>query len=105
MLYIVYQVDKQDGNEAIRAATRPAHFAYLEEHKDILVLGGAMLADDDSTRIGSVLIINVPSREEAERFSANEPFRQAGLFERVEITRMRRGQWNPEAAPHTAEGN
>ena len=90
---------------AIRTATRPAHFAYLEEHKDILVLGGAMLADDDTTRLGSVLIINVPSREEAERFSANEPFRQAGLFERVEITRMRRGQWNPEAAPHTAEGN
>ena len=53
----------------------------------------------------SVLIINVGSREEAERFSANEPFRKAGLFERVEISRMRRGQWNPEAAPKTAEGN
>jgi uncharacterized protein YciI len=51
------------------------------------------------------LIINVPSREAAEHFSANEPFRKAGLFERVEITRMRRGQWNPAAAPKTAEGD
>jgi hypothetical protein len=47
----------------------------------------------------------VPSREDAERFSAEEPFRKAGLFKSVKITRMRRGQWNPDAAPKTAEGN
>ena len=104
MLYIIYQRDKPD-SAALRAAQREAHLHYLEEHKDILVLGGALLAEDGTTRIGSVLIINVPNRQEAERFSAHEPFRQAGLFERVEITRMRRGQWNPAAAPRTAEGN
>ena len=105
VLYIIYQVDNMEKSEAIRQATRPAHFAYLEEHKDILVLGGGMLADEDDTRVGSVLLINVPNRAAAERFSANEPFRKAGLFERVEITRMRRGQWNPAAAPRSAEGN
>jgi uncharacterized protein YciI len=104
MLYIIYQLDKPD-SAALRAAQRAAHLRYLEEHQDILVLGGAMLAEDGTTRLGSVLIINVPSRQEAERFSAHEPFRQAGLFARVEITRMRRGQWNPAAAPHTAEGD
>jgi hypothetical protein len=104
MLYIIYQVDKPD-SEVIRAANRAAHFAYLDEHEDILVLGGAMLAEDGTTRLGSVLIINVRGREEAERFSANEPFRRAGLFERIEITRMRRGQWNPAAAPQTEEGD
>jgi uncharacterized protein YciI len=104
MLYIIYQIDKPN-SEAIRAAQRAAHFKYLDDHQDILVLGGAMLAEDGATRLGSVLIINVPNREEAERFSANEPFRQAGLFQRVEITRMRRGQWNPAAAPVTPEGN
>ena len=104
MLYIIYQVDRP-GSEALRTAHRAAHFAYLEAHADSLVLGGAMLAEDGLTRVGSVLIINVPDREAAERFSAHEPFRQAGLFERVEITRMRRGQWNPAAAPKTAEGH
>lgn len=104
MLYIIYQIDKPNSGE-IRAAHRQAHFKYLDDHQDLLVLGGAMLAEDGSRRIGSVLILNVPSREEAERFSANEPFRKAGLFERVEITRMRRGQWNPAAAPTSAEGN
>ena len=104
MLYIIYQVDKPDSQE-IRAAQREAHFKYLDEHEDILLLGGAMLAEDGATRTGSVLIINAPNREAAERFSANEPFRKAGLFERVDINRMRRGQWNPAAAPKTAEGN
>jgi uncharacterized protein len=51
------------------------------------------------------LIVNVPDRKAAEAFSAAEPFRKAGLFKTVKITRMRRGQWNPEAAPGTAEGN
>jgi uncharacterized protein YciI len=69
------------------------------------VLGGALLADDDATRKGSVLIVNVPNRAAAEAFSENEPFRKAGLFSSVEISRMRRGQWNPAAAPKTAEGN
>ncbi len=104
MLYVIYQVDKPN-SQAIRAAQRAAHLKYLDDHEDILVLGGAMLAEDGTTRTGSVLIINVPGLEAAECFSANEPFRQAGLFERVEITRMRRGQWNPAAAPKTAEGH
>ncbi|AXK82890.1 YciI family protein [Pseudolabrys taiwanensis] len=105
MLYIIYQEDRPDG-AAIRAATRDEHFAYLDKHEDILVLGGALLGDDDkNTRIGSVLIVNVPNRAAAEAFSENEPFRKAGLFSSVKVTRMRRGQWNPAAAPKTAEGN
>ena len=104
MLYIIYQEDGPD-SPALRAAHKPAHFAYLEEHEDILVLGGAMLADNDQTRIGSVLIINVPDRAAADRFSENEPLRKAGTFKQVRITRMRRGQWNPDAAPDTPEGN
>ena len=104
MLYIIYQIDKP-GSEEIRARTREDHFAYLDAHEDILVLGGALLGDDGTTRKGSVLIVNVPSREAAEAFSRDEPFRKAGLFERVEISHMRKGQWNPQAAPKTAEGD
>ncbi len=104
MLYIIYQIDGPDSPD-IRAATRDAHFKYLDDHEDILVLGGAMLADDGTTRTGSVLIINVENLAAAEAFSENEPFRRAGLFARVEINRMRRGQWNPAAAPKSAEGN
>ena len=104
MLYIIYQEDREDGLP-IREAERERHLAYLARHKDILVLGGALLGDDGTTRTGSCLVINVPGREAAEAFSRDEPFRKAGLFKSVQITRMRRGQWNPAAAPKTAEGN
>ena len=105
MLYIIYQEDHEQDAAEIRAANREKHLAYLDQHADILVLGGALLADDGVGRTGSCLIINVASREEAEEFSRNEPFRKAGLFKSVKIARMRRGQWNPAAAPKSAEGN
>jgi uncharacterized protein len=104
MLYLIYCEDKPDG-ATIRAASREAHFAYLVAHQDIVVLGGALLAEDGVTRIGSSFVINVPSRAAAEDFSRKEPFTKAGLFRDVRIRRMRRGQWNPAAAPATAEGN
>ena len=103
MLYLIHGVDGPEGAH-IRSATREAHFAYLERHRDILVLGGATLAEDGVTRTGSVLIINVASRAEADAFAREEPFRKAGVFAQHTVTRMRRGQWNPAAAPMTAEG-
>jgi uncharacterized protein YciI len=105
VLYIIYQEDRDDGAAMIRAANREEHLAYLDRHQDILVLGGALLEDDGIKRTGSCLIINVPSRAQAEDFSRHEPFRKAGLFKTVKILRMRRGQWNPSAAPNTAEAN
>lgn len=104
MLYIIYQQDVEN-SAPLRALHKAAHFAYLEQHRDILVLGGALLDDDGATRTGSVLILNVPNRAAAEAFSAGEPLRLAGVFKSVQITRMRRGQWNPAAAPATPEGN
>ncbi|MBH1965948.1 MAG: hypothetical protein I8H77_16505 [Comamonadaceae bacterium] len=107
MLYIIYQEDQDDASVAagIRKEVKPQHLAYLDQHESILVLGGAMLAEDGAKRTGSVLILNVPSLADAEAFSQQEPFRRAGLFKSVKISRMRRGQWNPGAAPQSAEGN
>ena len=104
MLYMIYGIDGPDAAR-IRAQHREAHFAYLAENEDILVLGGATLEDDSDARTGSLLIINVATRAEADKFAANEPFNKAGLFQQHTVSRMRRGQWNPGAAPSTAEGN
>ena len=104
MLYMCYGVDGPDG-AARRDGAREAHFAWLKAHEDILVLGGATLADADDTRTGSVLIVNVPDRAAADAFADGEPLRKAGVFSSYTVTRLRRGQWNPAAAPKTAEGN
>ena len=103
MLYMMYGIDGADGAR-IRAEERETHFDYLKQNEDIMVLGGATLADADDGRTGSVLIINVPNRAAADAFAANEPFNVAGLFKEVFVTRMRRGQWFPDHAPASAEG-
>ena len=105
MLYVLYCEDDSKVSKQIRSEHKEAHLAYLDQHKSLIVLGGAMLDDDGETRLGSTLILNVPTRAEAEAFSAGEPFRCAGLYARVRITRMRRAQWRPELAPTSVEGN
>ncbi len=104
MLFMIYGVDGPSSKD-LRTSTKAEHFAYLEEHQDVLVLGGATLGEDGETRTGSVLIINVEDIAAANRFSRNEPFRKAGVFEQVTVTRMRHGQWNPGAAPNLPEGH
>ncbi len=104
MLYMCYGVDAPDGAKK-RELARNDHFEYLETHKDILLLGGATLEDETDIRLGSCLIINVPSREAADAFADGEPLRRAGVFKSYTVVRMRRGQWNPGAAPLTPEGN
>ena len=74
------------------------HIDYLKSQKKILVLSGGTTSDDGQTFVGSLLIVNVGSRREAQAFVDGDPFTKAGLFRDVTITRMRKGQWNPEAA-------
>ena len=74
------------------------HLDYLHSQKKILVLSGATLSDDGREYVGSVLIVNVGSRAAAQAFVDGDPFQKAGMFASVSITRMRKGQWNPEAA-------
>jgi uncharacterized protein YciI len=105
MLYVLHCRDDMRVSARIRAEHLEAHLAYIDRHQDLIVLGGAMLAEDGRTRTGSTLILNVPDRAAAEAFSLAEPFRCAGLYASVEIDRMRRAQWRPDRAPATPDGN
>ena len=61
------------------------------------MLAGATQNDEGTAAIGSLFIVNVNSRAEAKKFSDGDAFAQNGVFASITITRMRRGQWNPEA--------
>ena len=71
----------------IRKANRDAHLAYAAEHP--ILLGGPML-DEAGAMTGSLLILDVETRAEAEAFAANDPYARAGLFESVEIAAWKR---------------
>jgi uncharacterized protein len=97
MLWAIHCVDNAD-TAPLRDQHMRSHLHYLDQRKSILVLAGATLTDNGSAAIGSLFIINVQTRSEAEAFSAGDPFTKAGIFERITVTRMRKSQWNPRAA-------
>jgi len=97
MLWAISRVAAPDF-AAMREKGLQAHLDYLHNQKNILVVSGATLTDDGKAVTGSLLIVNVGSRAEAKAFVDGDPFQKAGLFTSVTVTRMRKGQWNPQAA-------
>jgi uncharacterized protein YciI len=89
MPYIIETWDRP-GSQPVRQRTRDVHLVYLKEHQAKLIACGAKLADDGTDLGGGLYVLDVDSRAEAEAFIAADPFSEAGLFERVQITRWRK---------------
>ena len=85
MPFLIVATDKPDSSD-LRQQTRAAHLAYLAENADRLVLAGAQWTDDAQTAVGSVLVLDVDTREDAEAFAAADPYAQAGLFASVTVS-------------------
>ncbi len=79
MLYVIRCIDKKN-HLPVRQENRPAHVEYLKSFGDKLFAAGALL-DDDGEMCGSVVIIDVAGRSDAEAFAAADPYNRAGLFE------------------------
>jgi uncharacterized protein YciI len=83
MLFVIRCLDKKD-HLPVRQENRPAHVEYLKSFGDKLFAAGAIL-DDREVMCGSVVIIDVADRAEAEVFAAGDPYAKAGLFEQRSI--------------------
>lgn len=84
MLYVVHCIDKENYLD-VRMANRSAHVEYLKSFGDKLNAAGPTL-DEAGNMNGSVVILDLAQREEAEDFAANDPYAQAGLFDSVTIS-------------------
>jgi uncharacterized protein YciI len=80
MAWMVVSDDGANGLE-IRAdqAIMDAHWAYELAHQDIILVAGSLRADDGITKNGSLLVLDVASRAEAQRVFDNDPATIAGL--------------------------
>ncbi|WP_413204460.1 YciI family protein [Rhodospirillum sp. A1_3_36] len=88
MLYAVQCRDKAN-HAHVRQENRPAHLEFLKSWGDKVLFGGPLLTDDGEGMIGSLLVLDVEGRAEAEAFAAGDPYGKAGLFETVTITRYK----------------
>ncbi len=87
MLFAIVCTDKP-GRLETRLAVRDTHLAYLEHYVDRLVHVGPML-DMEGRPCGSLLVINVADRAEAEGFAGSDPYAKADLFESTVIRGFR----------------
>lgn len=80
-MFAVICTDKP-GSLDIRKANRDKHLAYLAETK--AVQAGPFL-DAAGDMCGSLVILDLPNRAEAEAWAENDPYAKAGLFLKVRI--------------------
>ena len=70
-----------------RMEVRPRHFEGMEKMKEHTLCAGGLL-DDEGKMIGSLLVMEFPSRKELDEYLANEPYVVEHVWERIEVERM-----------------
>ena len=80
MAWLVVSDDNESG-PAIRANAQimAAHWQYELANRHIILAAGSLRDDDGVTKTGSLLVLDVATRAEAEAFFANDPATKAGL--------------------------
>jgi len=94
MLFVIHALDKPGALDA-RLANYDAHKAFLSDTAALnvkIVMSGPLVADDGSTMIGSLFVVEAADRATVERFNAADPFHSAGIWDRVSITGFIRRQ-------------
>ena len=70
-----------------RMEVRPRHFEGMEKMKEHTLCAGGLL-DDEGKMIGSLLVMEFPSRKELDEYLANEPYVVEHVWEKIEVERM-----------------
>lgn len=89
MPYLIQTFDAPE-RAHLRQEHYEAHLAYLETVAPLLLGCGAKLDDDGERASGGIYVVAVDTRDEATELIENDPFYEAGLFDRVDITRWRK---------------
>ena len=94
MLFSIHALDRS-GALPTRLANYDAHKAFLSDTSRFgvkIVMSGPLVADDGQTMIGSLFLVEAPSRAEVEAFNRADPFAAAGICDRVSIAGFVRRQ-------------
>jgi uncharacterized protein len=84
MHYVIHCLD-HDGAVNKRLEHYEAHKAYLGDAAMKTVISGPLMADDETTMIGSCFVVEAANLAEVEAFNRADPFAKAGLWKTVSI--------------------
>ena len=86
MLFAIRVYDTQPLKGA-RDATREVHLLYVQQFAASIYFSGPMQSEDLSQEVGSLRLIDLPDREAAERYVADDPYVLAGVQRHYSIYR------------------
>ncbi len=72
MLFVATCIDKPDSADK-RVENRPAHLAYLNGLGSQVKIGGALLAADCRTPVGSMVVVEAESEADVQALLARDP--------------------------------
>ena len=88
MQFIIHCLDHKELSVK-RLEHYDAHKAYLAASAGVkTVISGPLLAEDETTMIGSLFIVEAPSIEDVIEFNRNDPFKKAGIWRQIDINRF-----------------
>ena len=82
MLYALVCEDKPNSEE-LRQSVRGQHLEFMQGYD--VRFAGPMLADDEVTMIGSIIVLAAKNRAAAQDFADHDPYGAAGLFVKVTV--------------------
>ncbi|MDT3398067.1 YciI family protein [Streptomyces sp. B1866] len=96
MLWAIHCLDAP-GSAPRRTAARPAHSARFREPgaRPRPVLYGPLVADDGTTAVGSLIIVEAETREEVADYVATDPFTTSGVWQHVVVHAFSPSQRSP----------
>lgn len=84
MMFMLYCIDAPGQSER-RLALRPQHKAQVAKLESQLAAAGPLFAEDGSTMIGSLLLVDFPDRPALDAWLRDEPYTQQGVYGKVVI--------------------
>lgn len=84
MHYVIHCLDHA-GAVQKRLDHYEAHKAYLGASAMKTVISGPLMADDETTMIGSCFVVEAASLAEVQAFNQADPFNKAGLWASISI--------------------
>ena len=84
MHYVIHCLD-HEGSVQKRLDNYDDHKAYLASAAIKTLVSGPLLADDETTMIGSCFLLEADNLSEVEAFNRNDPFAKIGLWKTVSI--------------------
>ena len=81
MIFAILLMDRP-GTADLRAKIRPEHRAYLAKRSEQMAFTGPLTSEDGATTLGSLIVMDFPTRADVDAWLKDEPFTKAGVYEK-----------------------